>query len=87
MAMPEMQKAISKLRLLLATMKAKEEEMQNLSRQFRRQLGRAPAHAIHGGHALDATLSIMEEIQERLDGVEKSRTHLAAIKRRAQDEL
>lgn len=87
MPTPEMQKAISRLRFLLAAIKGKEEELENLGRQFQRQLERTPAQSIHGGHSLEATLSIMAEVQERLDNVEMVRTHLAAIKARAQSEL
>ena len=87
MAIPEMEKAISRLRLLLATVNGKEEELDSSRRQFRRQLGRAPGYEIQRGESLDATLGIMEEIQERLDKVEETRAHLASIKKRAQDEL
>ena len=55
---------------------------EGLSRQFSRQLERAPSYAVHGGSSLDAALSVMGEIQERLDGVEARRGHLAAIKER-----
>ena len=85
--MPEMQKAMSRLRFVLAAIKGKEQELEGLSRQFRRQLRRAPNHAIQGGNSLEATVSIMEEIQERLDHVEESRKHVDSIKKRAQDEL
>ena len=85
--MPEMQKTITKLRFLLATIKGKEEELDVLIRQFQRQMGRAPNAAIHGGSALDATLGAMDEIQERLDAVTRSREHLEAVRDRAQDEL
>ena len=85
--MREMQKAISNLRILLASINGKEEELEGLTRQFERQLKRAPHSSIHGGHSLDATLGIMSEIQERLDEVKKTRKHLDAIKKRAQDEL
>ena len=84
---PEMQKAITGLRLLLAMIRGKEEELEDLARQFKRQLDRAPRHAIHGGNPIEATLSIMGEIQERLDGVVKTRQHLAMVKRQAEDEL
>jgi hypothetical protein len=84
---PEMQKAISRLRMLLAAIKGKEDELEALSRQFKRQLDRAPRHAIHGGNPLEATLNIMGEIQERLDDVQRMRSHLAAIKKQAEDEL
>ena len=83
----EMQKAISRLRLLLAAIKGKEDELENLSRQFQKQLDRAPNHTVQGHNSLEATLSIMEEIQERLDDAEQAPKHLAAIKTRAQEEL
>ena len=87
MTMPEMQKAISSLRLVLATIRAKEQELDNLIRQFRRQLDRARTHGTHGNTSLDATLNIMGEVQERLDNVELKRSHLATIRERADDEL
>ena len=87
MAAAEMQKAIARLRLVLAAIKGKEEELGGLSAQFRRQLRRAPGTAIHGSSSLDVTLGMMREIQERLNHVEETRTHLSAIKDRAQDEL
>jgi len=87
MTMPEMQKAITKLRFLLASIKGKEEELEGLSRQFRRQLETALSHAIRGDNSIDSTLSMLDEIQERLDKVERTRRHLDSIKSRAQDEL
>lgn len=84
---PEMQKAINRLRLLVASIKSKEDEMDRLVRQFKRQLERAPRHAIHGGNPLDNTLSIMGEIQERLDAAVNARTHLDLIRRQAENEL
>ena len=86
MAMREMQKAIATLRLLLADIMHKEEELHNLRRQFQLQLKRAPNAAIQG-NPLEATLSAMDEIQERLDGIESTRNHLASIKARAEAEL
>ncbi len=87
MTMPEMQKAITKLRFLLASIKGKEQELEGLSRQFRRQLERAPSYAIREDNSLDATLSVLDGIQERLDNVERTRRHLDSIKSRAQEEL
>jgi chromosome segregation ATPase len=85
--MPEMQKAISNLRILLASIQRKEEELTQLKRQFQRQLNRAPGYAIHGGNSLESALSIMEEIRERLDDNERTLSNLMAIKKRGQDEL
>lgn len=87
MTMPQMQKAISNLRLLLASITAKEDELEALARQFQRQLDRAPRYAIQGGNPLDATLNLMGEIQERLDDVQAQRKHLASIRRQAETEL
>lgn len=87
MTMPEMQKAISNLRILLASLQGKEDELATLKRQFERQLNRAPGYAIHGGNSLESTLSIMEEIRERLDATGRTISNLMAIKKRAQEEL
>ncbi len=87
MTMPEMQKTITRLRFLLASIKGKQEEFEGLSRQFRRQLDRARSYAIRGDNSLDSTLSALGEIQERLDNVERTRRHLDSIESRAHDEL
>ncbi len=80
-------KAMSKLRLALASIEAKERELDALRRQFQRQLARTRTHAIYGANSLDASLGIMDEVQERLDDVETRRHHLDSIKERAQEEL
>lgn len=85
--MPQMQQAISRLRLLLASVRAKQDELDAQARQFRRQLERAPRYAIQGGNPLEVTLNLMGEIQERLDMVENQQKHLAAIRRQAEAEL
>ncbi len=87
MTTPEMQKAITKLRFLVASIKGKAEELEGLSRQFRRQLERAPSYVLREDNSLDSTLGVLEEIQERLDNVERTRCHLDSIESRAQDEL
>jgi chromosome segregation ATPase len=87
MTVPEMMKAMSKLRLALASIEAKERELDALRRQFQRQLARTRTHAIYGANSLDASLGIMDEVQERLDDVETRRHHLDSIKERAQEEL
>ena len=87
MAIPEMQKAISNLRMLLAEVNRKDDEFEALVRQFKRQLERAPRHAIHGGNPVETTLNMMGEIQERLDKVETMKKHLSAMKRQVESEL
>ncbi len=82
-------KAMSKLRLALASIEAKERELDALRRQFQRQLARTRTrtHAIYGANSLDVSLGIMDEVQERLDNVETRRQLLDSIKKRAQEEL
>ena len=87
MTMPQMQQAISNLRLLLVSVRAKDDELESLARQFRRQLSRAPRYAIQGGNPLETTLHVMGEIQERLDDVEVQRKHLGEIRRQVESEL
>ena len=87
MAMPEMQKVISNLRMLLAEVKRKENEFEVLVRQFKRQLERAPRHTVHGGNPVETTLNMMGEIQERLDKVETMQKHLSAMKSQTENEL
>lgn len=87
MAVPEMQKAIARLRLLLATIKGKEEELERLRRDFQGQMERAPTAVIQSNSPLELSLAAMGEIQERLEGVALKLRHLAAIKARAQSEL
>ena len=84
---PQMQQAISRLRLLLASVRAKDDELEALARQFQRQLARAPRYAVQGGNPLEITLNLMGEIQERLDNVERQRKHLASIRGQAEAEL
>ena len=86
MAMQEMQKTIAELRLLLAALRGKEEELNGQVYQFKRQLDHAPAAAVRGS-SIESSLNAMGEIQERLDSVQQTRDHLNVIKIRAQDEL
>jgi hypothetical protein len=87
MAVPEMQKAIARLRLMLATIRSKEAELEGLRRDFQGQLDRAPASVIQVNSPLELSLAAMGEIQERLDDVALKLRHLAAIKTRVQSEL
>ncbi len=87
MPVPEMLKAIERLRMLLSVIRDKDEELRALRRDFRRQLDRAPNYAIHSGNSLDASLGAMNEIQERLNGVDVTLDHLSAITTRAEQEL
>ncbi len=85
--MVQMRQAMATLRLTLAQIAAKEEQLDALIRQFRTQLNRIPRQVIYGRNPLDASLSAMAEVEERLHHAQAMRHHLQAIKQRAQEEL
>ena len=85
--MVQIRQTTARLRLLLAELRGREDELDVMIRQFRAQLDRIPRQAIYGRTSLDLALSAMAEIEERLDHAQNDRQHLLAIKQRAADEL
>lgn len=85
--MVQIREATARLRLLLAEIGNREQQLDGLIRQFRTQMDRLPRQAIYGRATLDVALSAMAEIQERQDHVRSEKDHLLAIKQRATDEL
>ncbi len=75
------------MRLFLAEIHSREEQLDSMIRQFRTQLNRLPRQAMYGRTTLDMVLSSMAEIQERLNYTQVTKQHLLAIKQRATDEL
>ena len=84
---PKFDKTITRLELLLAEIKGREDQLERLARQFRYQLQRTTSNTVQGHLALDPALAVMSEVQERLDQVDVTRTHLRTVKERAQQEL
>ena len=85
--MVQLRQATARLRLMLAEMRSKEEQLDSMVREFQTQLARLPRQAIYGRTTLDAALSAMAEIEERLNHTQTQRQHLIAIRQRAADEL
>ena len=85
--MVQLRQATARLRLFLAEIKSREEQLDSMIRQFRTQLNRLPRQAIYERTTLDVVLSSMAESQERLDHTQAARQHLLAIKQRSSDEL
>ena len=85
--MVQIRQATARLRLFLAEISAKEDDLNTLIRQFRTQKERLPRQAIYGRTTLDMVLSAMAEIEERLEHARAVHRHLTAIKRKAEDEL
>jgi phage shock protein A len=83
----QLQQAMATLRLSLAEIRHKEEQLDASIAQFRTQLRRLPRQTIYGRAPLDMALSAMGEVEERLRDAEDNRRRVLAIKQAAQDEL
>ena len=87
MSVSQLEKAMANLRIGLAEMQNKEEQLDAQISQFRQQLRRVPRQAMYGQASLDASLAAMGEIEERLTNAESVRRRLLQIKASATQEL
>ena len=68
----QLQQAMAALRLSLAEIRHKEEQLDASIAQFRTQLRRLPRQTIYGRAPLDMALSAMGEVEERLRDAEEN---------------
>lgn len=87
MTMSQLQQTMATLRMSLAELQNKEQQLDALISQFRTQLQRLPRQVIYGRTTLEVSLSSMGEIEERLADTEATRRRLLAIKKTAMEEL
>ena len=87
MAISQLEQAMATLRLGLAEMRNKENQLDQLVNQFQTQLRRLPRQVVYGQGSLDMSLAAMSEIEERLDDAMATRRRLLAIKDTATQEL
>lgn len=87
MAISQLEQAMATLRLGLAEMRNKENQLDQLVNQFQTQLRRLPRQVVYGQGSLDMSLAAMSEIEERLDDAIANRRRLLAIKDTATQEL
>ena len=87
MSVSQLEKAMANLRIGLAEMQNKEEQLDAQISQFKQQLRRVPRQAMYGQASLDASLAAMGEIEERLANAEGVRRRLLRIKASATHEL
>ena len=86
-AISQFEQAMATLRLGLAEMRAKEDQLDALIGQFQTQLRRLPRQVVYGQTSLDLSLTAMGEIEERLEDAVATRRRLLAIKDTATQEL
>ena len=87
MSLSQLQQTMATLRLSLAEIRNKEQKLESMVNQFRTQLRRLPRQVIYGNTTLDASISAMGEIEERLGDTLAVQRRLLAIKKAALDEL
>ena len=87
MAISQLEQAMATLRLGLAEMSAKEDQLDALIGQFQTQLRQLPRQVVYGQTSLDLSLTAMGEIEERLEDAVATRRRLLAIKDTATQEL
>jgi chromosome segregation ATPase len=86
-AISQLEQAMATLRLGLAEMRAKEDQLDAQINQFQTQLRRLPRQVAYGQTSLELSLAAMGEIEERLEDSVANRRRLSAIKDTATLEL
>ena len=87
MSTSQLQQAMANIRMGLAEILSKASQLDSMISQFRTQLRRLPRQIVYGQLPLDASLSSMGEIEERLNDTLATRERLLKIKKAATDEL
>ncbi len=85
--MPEMERRIALLRLLLADITDRERQARATQEQLRGQLTRIVDFTVRQNAGVSHALSAMEEVEERLAQQETRLRHLALLRARSQGEL
>src|SRR5712691_9631065 len=78
---------IARLRLMLADIAAKENQLEGLRQQYREQHNKVIGYSLYGDSTLESSLNIMADIAERRRGTELSLEHLRLIRAKAETEL
>ena len=87
MSMSQLQQTMATLRLSVAEIRNKEQQLESMISQFRTQLRRLPRQVVYGSTPLDLSLSAMGEIEERLNDALSVHRRLLTVKQAALDEL
>ena len=82
MALSPLQQTMATIRLSLAEIRHKEQQLEAMISQFRTQLRRLPRQVVYSNTTLDASISAMGEIEERLSDTLAVQRRLLTIKRR-----
>src|ERR1700682_1460057 len=78
---------IARLRLLLADITARGAALEEQRRTCREQHNKLITFSLYGDSSLDSVLAMLADVQERLSHIEATSRSLAAIRKRADNEL
>src|SRR5690349_12282627 len=78
---------IARLRLLLADVTSRERGLEDQRRVLREQHNKLVTFSMYGDSSLDSVLTMLADVQERLDGLDATAQSLGAIRKRAEYEL
>lgn len=85
--MQEIGKRIGLIRLLLADIQSKEAQLKEMEGQYRAQLARIVDFVVYRDGDVANALSLMSEVQGKLDEVVQTERHLKVIEEKANSEL
>jgi hypothetical protein len=85
--MQELAKRIALLRLLLADIEGKQAQLSEMEHQYRGQLNRIVEFVVYREGDVGNALSLMSEVQDKLNEVIQTEAHLQTIRARANTEL
>jgi hypothetical protein len=86
-ALKKIDLTIARLRLLLADIAAREAALEGQRRTYREQHNKLVTFSIYGESSLDTVLSMLADVQERQASLDATANSLAAIRKRAENEL
>src|SRR3984893_1030197 len=86
-ALKKLDVTIARLRLLLAEVTAREAAHEDQRRTCREQHNKLVTFSLYGDSSLDSVLAMLGDVQERLAHIEARSRSLAAIRKRAENEL
>lgn len=86
-ALKKIDLTIARLRLLLADVTAREAKLEDQRRTCREQHHKLVTFSLYGDSSLDSVLTMLAEVQERLNGLDARAASLVAVRTRAENEL
>jgi hypothetical protein len=86
-ALKKIDLTIARLRLLLAEVTARETALEDQRRTCREQHNKLVTFSMYGDSTLDSVLAMLADVQERLSHIDATSHSLAAIRKRAENEL